>query len=266
MTIWFHTQRKVRNIGEIVLQNDRCALWHGDCLEVMKDIPDHSVDLILCDLPYGTSKCKWDVIIPFDEMWFQYNRITKPNSPIILFGSQPFTAELIHSNIKEFKHEWVWVKSRSGSAITAKYRPVKLHEDVLVFCKNTPTYNPQMTTGEPYYRKPANNKKNDHMFGVISNMETNNLGTRYPITVQHFKQNWSKQQQIHPTQKPVALCEYLIKTYSNPNDFVLDNCMGSGTTGVAALNTNRRFIGIELDPTYCGIAKERIQHVVSDIS
>ena len=191
-------------------------------------------------------------------MWEQLKRIIKPNGAIVLFGSQPFTSALVMSNPKWFKHDWVWFKSRSGSAITAKYRPVKRHEDILVFCKTTPKYNPQMTDGKSYYRKSSNNKKNDHKFGLNSDMETKNTGTRYPITVQYFKQNWSKQQQLHPTQKPVALFEYLIKTYTNDGETVLDFTAGSGTTGIACLNTNRNFIGIEKDENYFKLAKERI--------
>ena len=233
-------------------------LYNGDCLDVMKDIKDKSIDMILCDLPYGTTKCKWDTVIPFEPLWQQYERIIKDNGAIVLFGSQPFTSALIMSNPKRFKHDWIWHKSRSGSAITAKYRPLKLHEDILVFCKKSPNYNPQMIEGKPYYRKSSNNKKNEHGFGVNASMETINYGTRYPITIQYFKQNWSKQQQLHPTQKPVALMEYLIKTYTNENDTVLDNCMGSGSTGVACKNTNRNFIGIELDEKYYNIAKERL--------
>jgi len=222
---------------------------------------DIKVDAIITDEPYGTTKCKWDSIIPFEPMWDKIHKLSNDKTPIVLFGSQPFTSALIMSNAKEFKHDWIWVKSRSGSAITAKYRPVKLHEDVLVFCKTSPVYNPQMTIGEPYYRKSKYNNENNHQFGISANVETTNNGTRYPITVQYFKQNWSKQQQLHPTQKPIELMEYLIKTYSNENDLILDFTMGSGSTGVACMNTNRKFIGIELDTTYCDIAKKRIQDV-----
>lgn len=240
-------------------------LIHGDCLDKMKDIPDISIDAIITDPPYGTTACKWDSVIPFEPMWEQLKRVIKPNGAIVLFGSQPFTSALIMSNLKMFKYDWVWHKSRSGSAITAKYRPVKLHEDILVFCKNSPKYNPQMTQGKPYYRKSSNNRKNDHKLGVNSNMETRNEGTRYPITIQYFKQDWSKQQQIHPAQKPVALMEYLIKTYTNEGETVLDFTMGSGTTGVACVNTNRNFIGIELDENYFNIAKDRIEEAKKNI-
>lgn len=238
------------------IYNEDCIGEHGMCL-----IPDKSIDMILCDLPYGTTKCKWDSILPFDKLWEQYKRIIKDNGAIVLTASQPFTSALVMSNPKWFKHDWVWYKSRSGSAITAKYRPVKRHEDILVFCKTTPKYNPQMTNGTPYHRKSSNNKNNNHGFGINSNMETNNTGTRYPITIQYFKQNWSKQQQLHPTQKPVALFEYLIRTYTNEGETVLDNCIGSGTTAVACINTKRNYIGFETDTTYCEIANKRIQDI-----
>lgn len=229
-----------------------------DCLEGMKLIPDKSIDMILCDLPYGTTNCKWDTIIPFEPLWHEYKRIIKDKGAIVLFGSQPFTSALVMSNPKMFKHDWIWYKSRSGSAITAKYRPVKRHEDILVFCNGSPKYNPQMTEGEPYYRKSSNNKKNDHKLGVKSNMETKNIGTRYPITIQYFKQNWSKQQQVHPTQKPVELFRYLIRTYSDISDIVLDNCMGSGTTAIASTLENRRWLGFETESKYVEIANKRL--------
>jgi DNA modification methylase len=219
---------------------------------------DIKVDAIITDEPYGTTKCKWDSVIPFELMWDKIHKLSNDKTPIVLFGSQPFTSSLVMSNIKEFKHDWIWHKSRSGSAITAKYRPIKIHEDILVFCKTSPTYNPQMQVGEPYFRKPKRNNENNHQYGIDGNAETTNIGTRYPITIQYFKQNWSRQQQIHPTQKPVELMEYLIKTYSNENDVVLDFTMGSGSTGVACMNTNRKFIGIEKEITYCDISKQRI--------
>ena len=233
----------------------------GDCLEVMKVIPDKAVDLILCDLPYGTTACKWDTIIPLDLMWEQYIRIIKNKGAIVLTASQPFTSVLVMSNIKWFKYEWIWEKSRSGSPLTAKYMPLKLHENIVVFCEGkTRTYNPQMTKGSPYSRNIDYKKGlrvNNHSFG-IKGVHSNNLGNRFPTTIQKIKQNWSRQQQIHPTQKPVALFEYLIKTYTNENDIVLDNCIGSGTTAVACIKTKRNFIGIEKDDKYCEIAQRRL--------
>jgi DNA modification methylase len=234
-------------------------LMHGDCLELMNDIPDGSIDMVLCDLPYGTTACKWDTVIPFEPLWAHYKRIIKKNGAIVLFGSQPFTSALVMSNPKWFKHVWIWEKSRSGSAISAKYCPVKIHEDVLVFAKATMAYYPIMETGMPYSRKSKYKNENNHAFGISKNVETNNQGTRYPKTIRFEKQNWSKQQQLHPTQKPVALLEYLIKTYTNEGETVLDNCMGSGSTGIACINTGRHFIGIENDLVYFEVAKCRIE-------
>lgn len=236
-------------------------LIHGDCLEEMKKIPDRSIDLILCDLPYGTTKCHWDVVIPFESLWEQYNRIRKRNTPIILFGTQPFTTTLIASNMKMFKHEIIWHKSKSGSAFTAKFRPICKHENIIVFGKGKIMYNPQLIDGEPYYRKRkenTGNKPNNHALGVTSESETINTGFRYPSTIQFFQQKWRRQDQIHPTQKPIKLLEWLILSYSNEDDTILDNCMGSGSTGVACFNTNRNFIGIEKDDNYFEIAKNRI--------
>lgn len=229
----------------------------GDCLEKMREIPDGSVNMVLCDLPYGTTKCSWDIILPFEILWKEYRRIVKPNSAIVLHGSQPFTSLLVTSNIKEFKHEWIWKKSRSGSALTAKYAPVKRHESILVFCKGRVNYYPQMQNGEPYSRRGYSLKTNNHGLG-LKEINVTNTGTRFPISVQDFKQNWSKQQQIHPTQKPTELAEWLIKSYSKEGDLILDNCMGSGTTCLAAKNLGRQFIGIEKDEKYYNIAKTRI--------
>lgn len=235
-------------------------LFLGDCLEEMKKIPNNSVDLVICDLPYGTTKCSWDVVIPFEPLWEQYHRIAKDeHTPFVLFGTMPFICELWASNKKEFKHDWIWEKSRSGSAITAKYRPIKIHEHILVFSKGTPNYFPIMEKGDPYSRKTANSRENNHQYGINGNVITENNGTRYPKTIRYVKQNWSKQQQVHPTQKPVELLEYLVKTYSEENDLVLDNCMGSGTTGIACKHLNRNFIGIEKEKKYFDIAQKRIE-------
>lgn len=238
----------------------------GDCLELMKELPDKSIDMILCDLPYGTSSCGWDVLIPFDKLWEQYKRIIKNNSAIVLFGTEPFASHLRLSNLKWYKYDWVWQKSKSGSAFTAKYRPVNKHEMICVFSKNgaKTKYNTQMTKGEPYKRlhKPKTQYDiNNHKIGFNSGtISENNDGVRYPITVLNFQQKWRRQDQLHPTQKPVELCEYLIKTYTDVGDVVLDNCMGSGSTGVACVNTERRFIGFELEEKYFEIAKERINN------
>ena len=227
----------------------------GDCLEIMKDIPDKSIDMILCDLPYGTTKNKWDSIIPLNELWGGYERIIKDNSVIVLFSQMPFTAELVHSNLKLFRYEWIWEKDNGTGFLNAKKMPLKKHENILVFYKKLPTYNPQMRTGfKPYKCKQGRHSTNYGLYEQGHITESN--GERYPIDIIEFKKDTG----LHPTQKPVALLEYLIKTYTNEGDVVLDNCMGSGSTGVACLNTNRNFIGIELDEKYFEIAKKRIEN------
>ncbi len=239
-------------------------LYLGDCLEVMLDLPEKSVDMILCDLPYGQiseKNCAWDQLIPFDKLWLRYERVLKYFGVIVLFGSQPFTSALVMSNPKMFKYEWIWEKSKSGSAFTAKYRPVNKHENILVFANGKTTYNPILTEGKAYTRTHgiAECDINNHGMGFNKKEVVSvNTGFRYPITVQKFQQKWRRQDQVHPTQKPVELLEYLIKTYTNEEEVVLDNCMGSGSTGVAAVNTNRRFIGIEKDEAYFKIAQNRI--------
>ena len=233
-------------------------LLQGDCLELMKNVPDKSIDMVLCDLPYGTTRCKWDSIIPFEPLWEQYNRIIKDNGAIVLFSQMPFTAVLVMSNLKMFRYEWIAEKSMATGFLNAKRMPLKCHENICVFYKKLPTYNPQMTKGKPY-----NIKRRDcgaHYLGGIENIEIKNEGTRCPRDV--LKDLWKpycgEGKSFHPTQKPVPLLEYLIKTYTNEGETVLDNCMGSGSTGVACVNMNRNFIGIELDENYFKIAKERI--------
>ena len=231
----------------------------GDCLEIMKDIPDKSIDMILCDLPYGTTKNKWDSIIPLNELWWGYERIIKDNGVIVLFSQMPFTAELVHSNLKLFRYEWIWEKDNGTGFLNAKKMPLKKHENILVFYKKLPTYNPQMRKGfKPYSQMSGRGSSN---YGEQVRIQTINDGERCPIDVIEFKRDKEK---LHPTQKPVALLEYLIKTYTNENDIVLDNCMGSGSTGVACLNTNRNFIGIELDEKYFESAKKRIGSGIND--
>ena len=233
-------------------------LRKGDCLELMKDIPDKSIDMILCDLPYGTTRNKWDSVIPLDKLWKQYERIIKNNGAIVLFSQMPFTAELVHSNIKFFKYEWVWEKDNGTGFLNAKKMPLKIHENICIFYKNTPTYNPQMRKGfKPYSQKSGRGSSN---YGKQVQVITNNDGERYPIDIIEFKRDKDK---LHPTQKPVALLEYLIKTYTNEGETVLDNCMGSGSCGVAAVKTGRNFIGIELDEKYFEIAKNRIEDVLN---
>lgn len=314
-------------------------LMQGDCLELMRSIPDGSVDMILCDLPYGTTACKWDTVIPFEPLWAQYRRIAKRNAAIVLTASQPFTTALIASNVDLFRYSWVWEKDQGVNFMSAKRQPLKVHEDVCVFYADLAeqrgaaveyaplreyfqterdesglsaqeiasvlgnfmashyftngaqfcipsadnyaklqttgrfqrpyeevrreyqrlgesihpvTYNPQMTAGNPYI---SGKGTSGEVTGCVQKVQTINEGTRYPRSILPFK----RQTGIHPTQKPVALMEYLIRTYTNEGDTVLDNCMGSGTTGVACVNTGRKFIGIEMDSGYFEIAKDRIE-------
>ena len=260
----------------------------GDCLELMKEIPDKSIDMILCDLPYGTTACQWDVIIPFEPLWEQYNRIVKEDGAIVLFGSQPFTSELIHSNIKNFKYEWIWEKQKAANFMSAKYQPLKYHENILVFgVSGKVKYFPQKYPvlefeeiknmdekqlknlfdsreydryGKIDRRKTVNdciNPKDSHYGKMAVKVRNADDGTRYPKSV--IKINKSINKNIHPTEKSVQLCEYLIKSYTEENDVVLDNCIGSGTTCIACKNTNRHYIGFELDEKYFEIAKKRIK-------
>ena len=249
-----------RKVGAIFM----FKLMQGDCLELMKDIPDGSVDMILADLPYGTTACKWDTIIPFEPLWEQYERIIKDNGAIVLTAAQPFTSALVMSNPKLFKYDWTWRKPRGTGHLNAKKQPLRDKEDILVFYKKQPTYNPQMSEGEPYTAMKGGkntrvSNKGDTTYGKFMNgaeFRNDNSGFRYPKQVIEF--GVVERGTLHPTQKPVALFEYLIKTYTNEGETVLDNCMGSGTTGVACKNLNRNFIGIELDEGYFKIAKERI--------
>ena len=242
----------------------KIELMKGDCLEMMKSIPDGSVDLILTDPPYGTTQNKWDSVINLESMWEQLKRVIKPNGACVLFSAQPFTTNLIYSNMKCFKYSMVWKKSKCGSPLTAKYKPLTKHEDINVFSLHNKTlkYYPQMSEGKPYKRKFTENKVNNMGFG-IKGVETDNKGTRHPTTVLDYPQQWRRQDQVHPTQKPVPLLEYLIKTYTQENETVLDFTFGSGSTGVACINTNRNFIGVELDENYFNIAEKRIQETIN---
>jgi len=227
-------------------------LMQGDCLERMKEIPDGSVDMILTDPPYGTTACKWDSIIPLEPMWEQLKRIIKHNGAIVMTASQPFTSILVYSNLKMFSCQWVWEKEQGVNFMMAKKQPMKVHEDVILFCNKQPTYNPQMTKGKPY---TSGKGDSGEVTGKVKKIQTKNSGTRYPRSIQKI----NRQTGWHPTQKPVALMEYLIKTYTNEKETVLDFTMGSGSTGVACVNTGRNFIGIELDEDYFKIASERIK-------
>lgn len=236
-------------------------LWHGDCLEVMAGLPDASVDMILCDLPYGTTACKWDTVIPFEPLWAQYRRVAKRNAAIVLTASQPFTTALIASNMREFKYEIVWDKvNRHTGYGNASFMPLKRHENVCVFVpEGRPTYNPQRTIGEPYVAKRSGRIAPVYAGGGLHPKDGASDGRRHPVSIVQVKADVKTEMGLHPTQKPVALMEYLIRTYTQEGETVLDNCMGSGTTGVACVNTGRRFVGIEKEVKYFDIAYRRIE-------
>ena len=232
-------------------------LMLGDCLERMKEIPDGSVDMVLADPPYGTTACKWDSVIPFEPLWEQYRRVAKRNAAIVLTASQPFTSYLVMSNPNAFKYSAVWDKVNSASGLHAKIQPLRSHEDVLVFGFARLPYNPQMEPAKPRVDKVRSIPNGEAFSGKSAERVYDNGGMKYPKSVWRFS-NASQRGKVHPTQKPVALMEYLIKTYTNEGETVLDNCMGSGTVGVACKNLNRKFIGIEKDETYFKIAQDRI--------
>ena len=223
-------------------------------------IPNESIDMILCDLPYGTTACKWDLIIPFESLWNQYERIIKDKGVIALFGSQPFSSLLVASNIKLFRHEWIWNKDKSGNFMNCKFEPMKTHEHILIFGKVKGTYNPIMELRDE--KNKRNNKPRLNTSNIISTQEfytkesKGNDDYKYPTSVKYFN---SVRKGKHPTQKPVELLEYLIKTYTNKGEIILDNCMGSGTTAIACINTNRNYIGFENDNTYYELANKRIE-------
>lgn len=240
-------------------------IYNEDCLIGMQDIPDNSIDCVICDLPYNITKLTWDILIPFDKLWEQYNRIIKPTGNIILFSSGMFTYKLIESNIKNFRYKLIWKKNVPTGMSSAKYRPMKYYEEICVFGNSKATYNPIMKErvgiGKACYNY-------DHYCGDSNHLQFNKQKKRYdpdwvqPSDVLEFNVVPNRNGKLHPTQKPVELVEYLIKTYSNEGDIVLDNCMGSGTTAIAAINTNRNFIGFELDKNYFDIANERIsEHI-----
>ncbi len=235
-------------------------LKQGDCLELMNEIPDKSVDMILCDLPYGTTACKWDTVIPFESLWKQYNRIIKDHGAIVLFGTEPFSSVLRLSNIKHFRYDIVWEKPNNTNFMRLKKEVGKRHEMISIFYKKQPIYNPQMVEGKPYTDKRTKRKSWEGVNDQSIKTPIINKGLRYPSSIQKFCN--VNRKTLHPTQKPVALLEYLIKTYTNENDLVLDNCMGSGSTGVAAISLGRDFIGFELDENYFKIAENRIQEAI----
>lgn len=285
-------------------------LYNDDCLKVLSEIETGSVDMLFADLPYGSTKCKWDVSIPLDQLWEEYNRICKINAAMVFTAAQPFTSVLVSSNIKNFKYTWVWEKSKATGYLNAKKMPMRAHEDICVFYRKPPVYNPQMVPGDPYNKGRAHrptavysqqgqkirNARRKELMGydnesLVSELITNGLpldgtheelveslvdlikplevhvkndtGLRYPRTVQYFKTAESEGKTTHPTQKPVALMDYFIKTYSNEGETILDNVMGTGATGVAAVRNGRSFIGVELDKGYYDVATQRILNEVA---
>ena len=235
-------------------------LMQGNCLELMRKIPDGSVDMVLCDLPYGTTRNKWDSVIPFDGLWAEWNRVCKKNAAVVLFAQGVFMAQAIMSNPNNYRYEWIYEKTNPTGFLNAKKMPMKYHENVLVFYKSVPTYNPQFSKGKPY-KKTAGSHTSTNYGKYLDRAKTECYsGKRYPkdiITVSNS--SYGRDKGAHPTQKPVALLEYFIRTYTNPGETVLDNCVGSGSTGVACVNTGRNFIGIELDSGYFQTAKDRIE-------
>jgi len=240
----------------VELEKENFTLMHGDCLELLKTLPSESIDMILCDLPYGTTCCSWDVIIPLEPLWAEYERVIKPNGAIVLFAAQPFTSILACSNLKLFRYEWIYEKPAATGFMNAKKQPMRAHENILVFYKRQPTYNPIKTHGHKRQTAKRRDIGSEH-YGKQLKIQAYDSTERYPRSVQIFSSDKQKQA-FHPTQKPVAICEYLIRTYTNPGETVLDNTMGSGTTGVACVNTGRKFIGMEQKQEYFDIAHERL--------
>jgi DNA modification methylase len=242
-------------------------LWCGDCLELMQNIPDQSIDMILCDLPYGITRNKWDAVIDPDKLWKQYNRIIKSNGAILLFGQDKFTAKMMLSNEKMHRYNLIWDKQLKSGFLNANRQPLRQHEDIMVFYKSQPTYNPQKVKGVPCHSKGTiigKSPKNNNNYGDYSSVQT--VGDmKYPSSILSF-QKPPPSMRIHPTEKPVDLLEYLIKTYTNEGEVVLDNCMGTGNTGIACLNTNRDFIGIELDENYFEIAQDKIEKRMEELN
>ena len=239
-------------------------LYNECCFDALLKLEDDSVDLLLTDLPYGTTNCKWDSPLPLDRLWEQYNRVCKLNAPMIFTAAQPFTSALVMSNPKNFKYTWVWEKSKATGYLNAKKMPMRAHEDVCVFYRKPPLYNPQMWQSTPYDKGTAH-RPTDVYGKQVTTTVKNDTGLRYPRSVQYFKTAESEGKSVHPTQKPVSLMSYLVKTYTNPGDLVLDNAMGIGTTGIAAAKENRSFVGMEIDREYYLEAKRRINDVVFSV-
>lgn len=236
-------------------------IFNEDCLEGMKRIPDGSVDMILTDLPYGITAVSFDVRIPFEPMWEQFKRVTKRNAAIVLFSQMPFGAEMIMSNRKMFRYEWIWEKRVAVGFYNANKMPLRCHENILVFYQQLPTYNPQFSQGEAYKRNQKLIRQT--VYQQTERVPTKNDGRRYPRDVQKFATDYGKRRLFHPTEKPTDLLEYLIKTYTNEGETVLDATFGSGSTGVAAINTGRKFIGFELEKNFFDIAKKRIDDAIA---
>lgn len=246
----------------MIITTETSLLMLGDCLERMKELPDQSVDMILCDLPYGTTACKWDTIIPFEPLWEQYWRVCKPNAAVVLFGAEPFSSQLRNSQLKFYKYDWIWEKNKGGNIFNAKKQPMITHEVISVFYRSLPTYLPileeRAASGKLRVKSgkiKGGNIKDDAVYGKTNQIVATYGELKNPTSVKRF--NVERGQ--HPTQKPTALLEYLIKTYTHSGEFVLDNTMGSGSTGVACVNADRRFIGIEKETTYFEIAERRIR-------
>ena len=236
-------------------------LKQGDCLELMKEIPDKSVDMVLCDLPYSVTDNDWDNIIPFEKLWEQYNRIIKDEHAIVLFGTEPFSSKLRMSNLSNYKYDWVWNKKKGGNFFNLKQQPYKIHENIIVFNSTKKHYFPQMTKQIRGKSRVYSQNKNFRSPNY-TNQKMKDYKEKFPQSIIEFSNANQHIKRFHPTQKPVALLEYLIKTYTQKNDVVLDNCMGSGSTGVACINTNRKFIGYELQQDYFEIAEKRINDVI----
>ena len=258
------------------ITTEQFSLINDDCIKVMPKIPDKSIDMVLCDLPFGITSCTWDIIIPFDKLWQQYKRIIKDNGVMVLFGSQPFTSMLVQSNLSMFREELIWLKNKAGSGLQANQKHIKIHENICVFSPNSRyTYNPQkwLIAEKEFITQRKTFKENEYIgnqiYGATTRTRKVDTGERNPISILSCRVPFTPQKsktysddvdlRLHPTQKPIKLLEYLIKTYTNERNTVLDNCMGSGSTGVACLNTNRKFIGIELDEHYFEVAKNRIE-------
>jgi len=249
----YEAQGKALHIADV----SGSALLNADCMDILPLIPNKSVQLILADLPYGTTANKWDSVLDLSKLWEEYERILKPKGNIVLFGAGMFAFKLALSNEKLFRYDMVWKKSKCGSPFTAKYMPLKKHEMIMVFGESASYYLPQLTEGVPYKRKWTPNKKNNLKYG-IKGVQTDNKGIRHPITVLDYPQQWRRQDQKHPTQKPLDLIKWLITSYSEKNEYVLDNTMGIGTTCLGAKELNRRFIGIEKETEYYNIAVDDV--------